>query len=488
MHASHDGHPAERLSVSAAVSTSRLIFISAAEPSADRHGAELVHTVRATDPEVRFVGVAGPRMVEAGCESIFDMTSHSSMLLSAIWNVGRGARMLNTAEEYLRMHHVDAAVLIDSPTLHLPLAGRARSAGVPVLYYIAPQMWAWGAHRIYKLRHRVDKVACILPFEEEYFRNQGVDARFVGHPLAQQVAQHKLDEKVIAEMRGGNSPYIALLSGSRKHVVNSVLPGQLEIAAKIAAGFPDASFGISVANPQVEPVIRTALANQISARGLSVSEPRDSSREFTNPNPDLQRWANQNRARKEAKIHPSEFRIKTLAASDELRFNTYTDHLPELISAADLVLVASGTTALEVAFYARPMIVMYQSSPLFYHAVGRWMIKTPHLSLPNILASRSSEPFIRTPSVSRKSASGERGICGANQNPDTAPRGERARIVPEFMPYYASTEPIARCALELLKNASMRERMIADLKQVTQPLRGMNAAKNVGEMLREMMG
>lgn len=377
-----------------------LVFISAAEPSADQHGADLIRAARGMRSDLRFVGVAGPKMIAAGCESIFDMTSHAGMLLGAVKVAGRAAKMMSVADRYLRMHPFAAAVVIDSPTLHLPLAGRAQAAGVPVMYYIAPQMWAWGAYRIHKLRNRCDRVAVIFPFEEEYFRGQGVEAEWVGHPLADQVAAERPDEKRVAGIRAKGAPIVALLPGSRKHVVESILPDQLEVAARIAERFPRAHFGVSVAGPGVAPLVAGA----------------------------LQRI---NRAEKDG------------------RWELFPKERAELIEAADLVLVASGTTALEVAFRERPMIVMYQSSPLFYHAVGRWMIRTPFLSLPNILA------------------------------------GEE--IVPEFMPYYRSTEPIVAKALELLEQPPLREEMVERLAKVVAPLRGPSAARNAAEMLLEMM-
>ena len=124
------------------------VFISAAEPSADRHGAALIRAARAVRPGIRFVGVAGPRMVDEGCEPIFDMTSHAAMLTGVVRVLGKGIQLLRVVRRTLLDTPFDAAVLIDSPTLHLPLARQAKRAGVPVLYYIAPQLWAWGASRI----------------------------------------------------------------------------------------------------------------------------------------------------------------------------------------------------------------------------------------------------------------------------------------------------------------------------------------------------
>lgn len=372
-----------------------LIFISAAEPSGDRHGASLIRAVRAVCPTARFVGVAGPRMVSAGCESIFDMTRHAAMLLGALRSIGKAAKMMAVCDTYLRTHAVDAAVVIDSPTLHLPLAARAQSAGVPLLYYIAPQIWAWGSYRIHKLRNRCDRVAAILPFEEKYFRDQGVEVTYVGHPLAEQLADYLIDQHTVRDMRSAGSPFIALLPGSRKHVVQSILPGQLEVAQQITQALPRAAFGVSVANPQVAPVIREMVG------------------------------------------HPS------------VKVTEYRGKHPELIRASDLVLVASGTSTLEVALHDRPMIVMYNGSRLFYHLIARWMIGTSHLALPNILAGRE--------------------------------------IVPEFMPYYTSSKPIAARAIELLKSEEKRQAMVHDLRQMTAPLRNTRASDRTATMLLNMI-
>jgi lipid-A-disaccharide synthase len=334
-------------------------------------------------------------MVSAGCESIFDMTRHAAMLLGALRSVGKACKMMTACGNYLNNHAVDAAVVIDSPILHLPLAARAQSAGVPLLYYIAPQIWAWGSYRIHKLRNRCDRVAVILPFEEKYFRDQGVEATYVGHPLAEQLTDQLIDEHAVRDMRNDGSPFISLLPGSRKHVVQSILPGQLEVAQQISRALPRAAFGVSVANPQVASVIRELVG------------------------------------------HPS------------VKVTEYRGKHAELIRASDLVLVASGTSTLEVALHNRPMIVMYNGSRLFYHLIARWMIGTPHLALPNILAGRV--------------------------------------IVPEFMPYYTSTKPIATKAIELLTSEEKRQAIVQDLRQVTAPLRNTRASARTATMLLNMI-
>ncbi|MFQ5591572.1 MAG: lipid-A-disaccharide synthase [Phycisphaerae bacterium] len=372
-----------------------LIFISAAEQSADNHGAALIRATLARCPNARFVGVAGPQMTHAGCESIYDMTAHSAMLLGSMRIAGRAAAMLRTVNHHLRTYPFDAAVLIDSPVLHLRVARRASGAGVPVLYYIAPQLWAWGAGRISKLRNWVDCLAVILPFEEEYFRSRGVTATFVGHPLAERIADCGGDEGTVDAIRARGAPVIAMLPGSRRQVVREVLPGQLRVGAAIASAYSSATFGVSVANPHVEPIIRSIVAD----------------------------------------------------SSLHVRLHAH-DHT-ELIRAADLVLVASGTSTLEVGLHRRPMIVMYNASRMFYQLIGRWMIRTPYLSLPNILAG-----------------------------------GE---IVPEFMPYYRSTEPIAARAIELLESPGAREQMLQTLQAVVEPLRLHRPSERTAALLLDLV-
>ncbi len=367
------------------------VFISAAEASADQHAAGLIRAVHEVRPDVRFVGVAGPKMVEAGCDRVFDMTGHSAMLLGVLGAAGRAMRMRAVCDRVLREHRFDAVVVLDSPTLHLSLAAKAHALNIPVLYYIAPQLWAWGTYRLHRLRNDVDRVAAILPFEEAFFRSHGIEATYVGHPLAEAIEERAIDEPAIARLRERGHPLIALLPGSRRHVVEEILPGQLEVADAIASAMPRAAFGVSVAGTRMADVVREA-----------VSRSRIATRVFVAPH-------------------------------------------DELIEAADLVLVASGTTTLEVAFRAKPMIVMYNASRVFYHLIARWMLHTPHLSLPNILAGRE--------------------------------------IVPEFMPYYRSTKPIAECAIHILRDESVRKRMSEDLEAVVLPLRGTRASQRTAQLL-----
>lgn len=371
------------------------IFISAGEPSGDLHAAGLIRAIRTIVPGAQFFGVAGPLMQAAGCEVVEDWTRRSAMLAGAIRLVGQAFRLFGRVGRLLKTEGADLVILVDSPTLHLPMAKRARAAGCPVLYYIAPQVWAWAPWRVRRVRRRVDRLACLLPFEEAYFNARGVPAKFVGHPLVEHLSTTGADATLVEAYRSAGRPVVACLPGSRGHVIQEVLPGQIEVARAITAKHPDAVFLF-------------AAAGEAGAAAIS------------------------------ARLAPESFRYRV-----ELLHNT------EVLTAADLALCASGTATLEVAYRRVPMVVMYNSSRWGYWLVARWLIRTPHLSLVNILAGR--------------------------------------RIVPEFMPYYTSTEPIAAEALDLLASEKRRVQMRDDLDAVIRSLGTDSAAGGAARIAAEML-
>lgn len=374
------------------------IFISAAEPSADLYGARLIEQFTALHPGARFVGLGGPKMAAVGCEIVYDLTRKAGMLTAVIGLAWLGFKLLRRCARCMDEEAFDAAVMIDSPTLNLPLARVAKRRGIKVLYYVAPQLWAWGGWRIGRLRRRADGVAAILPFEEAFFRQRGVNAHFVGHPLFEILSKTPPDPADIDCFQNLGSPRIALLPGSRRHVVEEVLPGQLEIARAIRERKPGAVFLLSAANDTVRPVIDRRMAREPALR------------------------------------HALHIVPGSPGAA---------------LAAADLVLIASGTSTLEATFYRVPMIVMYNASRWFYQVLGRWLIKSPYLSLPNILAGRP--------------------------------------IVPEFMPYYTSTRPIADTALRILDDSAVRAKMQWDLADLSSALGSSEASVLTARLLGGMV-
>ncbi len=381
--------------VSERASSEPVIFISAAEPSADLHGASLIKAVHQIDPAVRFVGVAGPKMQRAGCEVIEDMTAHAAMAGGVIKLVPRALALLRKCKKRLNQQKFDLAIVIDSPTLNLPMAKHARNAGIPVLYFIAPQVWAWAEGRIRRLRARVRQLAVILPFEEEYFRGHGIQADYVGHPLFDSLAKRDIDQEKIKNIRDRGTPVVGILPGSRGHVASEVFPGQLEVAQAIQQAHPETHFCVSIANDKTEAIITPLL-------------------EKANINHSLHRNEN-----------------------------------GEVLSAADMVLVASGTATLETAYYNVPMIVMYNGSWLGYELAGRWLIKTKLFSLVNILAGKE--------------------------------------LVPEFMPYYKSTKPIIAKALELLDTPGKLDQMRSEIAATINPLVKTGASENTAKIVLELL-
>jgi lipid-A-disaccharide synthase len=420
------------------------VFISVAEDSADMHAASLVRAAAALLPGCRFYGLTGPRMRAAGVQTLFDLTSRAAMLTGVLSVLAAARAAVREVRRAWLEQRPDLAVLLDSPELNLYLAGIARRMGIPVLYYIAPQTWASRAGRNRKIAQRVERLACILPFEEAYFRAHGVAATYVGHPLFEALAREAADPDVVAQLRGEASeplragggskgagfcrpfsarptdptkhglqrhrsddleghttrePLVALLPGSRRHVIERVLPLQMRVAQQLRSRGLPVRIAVSAVSRERAPAIRETA----SRFGLDA----------------------------------------TVVVEDNA----------SLLTAADLVLVASGTATLHVARYRKPMIVLYDAGawlePL--HALfGRRLLSTPHLSLVNVLAGR--------------------------------------RVVPEFMPYVPDVDAVADVAAQLLRDGTWRRLMVAQLDELVRPLESSSASENVCRLIGELLG
>jgi lipid-A-disaccharide synthase len=377
------------------------IFISVAEPSADEHAASLIRAFRHVRPGAVFCGLAGPAMQAEGCACLDDLCSRSAMASAALARIPEALRLLRRLKEHFTEQHYDAAVVVDSPALNLPVAKACRNAGMPVLYYIAPQTWAWGWRwwRNRRLRRRVNRVACIWPFEEAHFQRDGIPAAYVGHPSFDRLLATRVDESRTNALRAGAGPVITLLPGSRQHVIDEVLPGQLEVGRSLAMRHRRARFVAVAASEQARERIKS--------------------------------------------------RVSTHAAGMAIEVVCGAENRAAAICAADLALVASGTITLEVMYRATPMIVMYNTPRWSYQLVGRWVITTPYLSLPNILAGRE--------------------------------------IVPEFMPYYRSVDPIVARAVEWLASPKTLARVRKDLHDAVAPLAKAGASASAAAQLAAML-
>jgi len=383
-------------------SPAKSVFVSVAEQSADEHVAAVIRAVHAEHPQVEFRGFAGPQMQAAGCECLEDLTAESAMAVAAFKKIPWALKLMRRVSAHLAEHHYDLALTSDSPALHLPMAKRCQKAGVPVMFFIAPQTWAWGPPnwRNQRVRARVNRLACIWPFEVPYFKKAGIDAIYVGHPSFDRLSQITPDANAMRSLRHNADPLITILPGSRGHEIAEILPGQLEVLAALRRHFANLQAVIVVAGESVRAPI-----NQL---------------------------------------------INTIDESARPRLIDGDQQRADAICAADLVLATSGTVTLEVAYWNTPMIVMYNTNRVLYQLIGRHLIRTPYLSIPNIIAGRE--------------------------------------MVPEFMPYYTSTEPIAQQALEWLQDRNKLDAVRADLKATINPLVKTGAPQNVAREVLKMLG
>ncbi|MCK4276998.1 MAG: hypothetical protein KAX78_10820, partial [Phycisphaerae bacterium] len=195
--------------------SSPTIFLSAAEPSGDRHAAGLIRALRARMPDARFIGVAGEKMAAAGCEVVADLTTRASMLTEPFLRAGYYVYTVTRLRKAIREIGPDVFVPVDSPALNWHLAAAAKKTGSKVVHYVCPQIWAWGPWRTNRLARLTDHVACILPFEVAYLRHRGVDATFVGHPLFDNLPPRPEPLPDIIQAWTDGSWQVALLPGSR---------------------------------------------------------------------------------------------------------------------------------------------------------------------------------------------------------------------------------------------------------------------------------
>jgi len=385
------------------------IFLSAAEASGDRHGAGLVRALRRRLPEARILGTAGPLMAAAGCEVVADLTAHASMVGGPFLRLGYWFRTVRRLQAAVRDVRPDVLVPIDSPALNWHLCQAARSVGSSVLYYIAPQVWAWAPWRIHKVRRLTDAVACILPFEEAYFQQRGVNARFVGHPLfdmergagvspalcvplagsTENVKPSSPDAGRMPAGRAGETPAprpdllhawsegtwrIAVVPGSRRGEVAGHMMPLLTVVKSLAKRWPRAQFTLAAHNDDIAEIIRNACRDAGVSPALGVEGDCASSGD-------------------KAKGAPNAGGTPASHETPAPRIQLAVAQTNRVLADSHFGLIKSGTVTLEAAAAGLPMIIFYKTGPipaLLHRTIGqwRWAMPTPFLSLVNILAGR----------------------------------------------------------------------------------------------------
>jgi lipid-A-disaccharide synthase len=315
------------------------ILIVAAEASADLHAARALEELRRMRPEVRAFGVGGPRLRAAGLEALYPAEDLNVMgfaeVLPKIPRILEVLRGLRRAAEGRRPR---VALLVDSPDFNLRLARHLKRLGVKVIYYVSPMIWAWRRGRARKIAKVVDRMLCILPFEERFYEGTGVSARFVGHPFAERALPGEAAGYRLALGLPAGRVTVALLPGSRRSEIARILPPMLEAAERIRILHPDVQFVIPVALTLSEDALRPALAR-----------------------------------------HPG------------LDVRLVAGRADESVGASDAALVKSGTSTLETALMNRPMVVVYRMA-WFTYWIARLLVHMSHFALVNILAGRTVVP------------------------------------------------------------------------------------------------
>jgi lipid-A-disaccharide synthase len=316
-------------------------MLSAGEASGDLHGGTLCDALRQLEPGLRLVGMGGAHMAAAGMDVIVDPTGRAAVGTSEA--LGRIPALYRAYRALVRRLSTDrprALVLIDFPEFNLRLARRARQAGVPVIYFVPPQLWAWRRGRVRQMARRVSRVLAVFPFEVALYETAGVPVEFVGHPLLDALPLHLTRDEARRRLHTdpGHS-LIGLLPGSRREEVERLLPPMLEAARRLASADSRRRFVLGLAptvpSEQVQAHLRHAGGGP---------------------------------------------------AVDLVSGRTY-----EVMAAADALLVASGTATLEAALLGTPMVLCYRVSPLT-EATARLLARVQWIGLPNLVAGRAVVP------------------------------------------------------------------------------------------------
>ncbi|HID21588.1 MAG TPA: lipid-A-disaccharide synthase [Planctomycetaceae bacterium] len=326
------------------------IFFSVGEPSGDQHAAHLLQELRRRQPELDGCGFGGPLMAQAGCDLLYRLTDLAVMgFARVIPMLGKFLRLVKVAERSFREAPPDAVVLVDFPGFNWWIARKAHGAGIPVFYYLPPQLWAWAPWRIKRVRRFVDHVLCTLPFEYDWYVQQGVSADYVGHPFFDEVAERPLDRAFLHRWSSNGARLVAVLPGSRQHELTHNWPLMVEILRRVHARHRDVHFLVACYREQHQQFCRQRVETQA---------------------PDL----------------PIDF---------------FVGKTSEIIELAECALMVSGSVSLEMLARGTPALVLYHVGWTTFF-LARHLIHCHYMSLPNLMAGYEVLP--EYPAVGRSNA------------------------------------------------------------------------------------
>lgn len=310
------------------------VFFSVGEPSGDVHGSNLIRALQALNPRVECVGFGGDRMAEAGCQHLFPLCNHAVMgLTQVLGSLPRMIGLIKEADRFFETHRPDAVVLIDYPGFNWWIARKAHARGIPVFYFVPPQLWAWAGWRVWKMRRFVDHVLCSLPFEEAWFRDRGVAAEYVGHPFFDELPRQRFDPDFLGRQREAGGTIVGILPGSRTQELHMNLRSQLRAAHLIHQVRPDTRFLVAC--------YKDSHRNMVE----------DLRREFA-----------------------------------DLPFESHVKKTPEIMELSKACISVSGSVSLELLYRAKPTAIVYRmpkSMAIFYP-----LVRVKYITLVNLLADK----------------------------------------------------------------------------------------------------
>lgn len=317
------------------------VGILAGEASGDLLGAKLIHTLRERYPDVVIEGIGGPAMIAAGCHSLFDIERLAVMgFIEPLKRLPDLLKLRRDLYHHFLKNSPDIFIGIDAPDFNIGLEMKLREAGIPVVHYVSPSVWAWRQYRVHKIAKAVDLILTLLPFEAQFYEQHHVPVRYVGHPLAEQIS---LEPDQLAARRAlcldEHAVYIALLPGSRKQEIRYMAEPFLKAAKLVWQQHPEVRFITSHVNEK----------------------------------------------------RYQEFYDAYQRIAPELPLTFFTRRSPDVMAAADMVVVTSGTATLETMLYKKPMIIAYRMSA-FTYLLAKWLVKTKYVGLPNLLADKLIVP------------------------------------------------------------------------------------------------
>lgn len=326
------------------------IFFSVGEPSGDLHASNLIAELGRLNPGLRCRGLGGAKMAAAGASIDFDLTQLAVVgILEVLPKLREFFQVADLAEAILRAERPRAVVLVDFPGFNWHIAKRAHRLNIPVIYYLPPQLWAWGSWRLGKLKRTVDHVLCNLPFEPQWYAARNVPVEYVGHPFFDEVAHKTLDQNFMAQWQDYDGVQVAVLPGSRGREVQHIWPMQLEAIRHLSARYPKTRF--------------------------LVAAYRD---------------------------HQCQSCLERMTPSDRrLNVQFFVGKTSEIIELADCALMKSGSVSLEMMARGTPAVVTYHVSRSLY-LMGRLLTNVRSMTLPNMIAGETVMPeFLAVGSTAR---------------------------------------------------------------------------------------